>query len=124
MKYWRLSWPIRKTAIPSGLFTLALSDLKDACRKFAQCQLESDPRLLYLPGNHDRLVNKYSSLRVEVCKCLGIPPNQHNPAEPFPHEYQDLPYGVFARHGHEFDKFNYEGGTSFDRNRLSEGAHR
>lgn len=91
-----------------------LSGLKDACQKFPQCQLESDPRLLYLPGNHDRLVDKYSSLRVEVCKCLGIPPNQHNPAEPFPHEYQDLPYGVFARHGHEFDKFNYEGGTSFE----------
>ncbi len=87
--------------------------LKDRCQQFARCRLESDPRLFYIPGNHDRLVNKYSSLRVEVCKCLGIPLDQHNPAEPFPHEYEDLRYGVFARHGHEFDIFNYESGASY-----------
>ena len=90
-----------------------LNGLKEDCQKIAQCQLESAPRLFYLPGNHDRLANKYSSLRVEVCKCLGIPRTQHNPAEPFPHEYEDLPYGVFARHGHEFDIFNYESGASY-----------
>ncbi len=92
--------------------------LKDRCQQFVQCRLESAPRLFYIPGNHDRLINKYSSLRVEVCKCLGIPRQQHNPADPFPHVYgldtpDDLRYGVFARHGHEFDKFNYEGGNSF-----------
>lgn len=96
-----------------------MSGLKDECLKFAQCQLESAPRLFYIPGNHDRLVNKYSSLRVEVCKCLGIPRQQHNPADPFSRVYgldtpDDLRYGVFARHGHEFDKFNYEGGNFFD----------
>ncbi len=90
-----------------------MSSLKDVCQRLPQCQLESDPRLFYIPGNHDRLVNKYSSLRVEVCNCLGIPRNQHNPANPFPHEYEDLRYGVFARHGHEFDIFNYESGASY-----------
>jgi UDP-2,3-diacylglucosamine pyrophosphatase LpxH len=90
-----------------------VKSLKDRCQKFAQCRLESDPRLFYIPGNHDRLVNKYSSLRVEVCKCLGIPRNWHNPADPFPHVHEDLRYGVFARHGHEFDIFNYEGGASY-----------
>lgn len=96
-----------------------LKGLKDRCGRVAQCKLESEPRLIYIPGNHDRLVNKYSSLRVEVCKCLGIPRQWHNPANPFHHVYGldllgDRRYGVFARHGHEFDKFNYEGGDSFD----------
>lgn len=90
-----------------------VESLKDRCQKFAQCRLESTPRLFYIPGNHDRLVNKYSSLRVEVCKCLGIPREWHNPADPFPHVHEDLRYGVFARHGHEFDIFNYEGGSSY-----------
>jgi len=90
-----------------------VKSLRSRCEKFPQCQLESEPRLFYIPGNHDRLINKYSSLRVKVCKCLGIPLDQNDPA-PFPHEYKDLLYGVFARHGHEFDKFNYEGGESFE----------
>ena len=87
--------------------------LKDRCQQFIQCRLESDPRLFYIPGNHDRLVNKYSSLRGKVCDRLGIPLAWHNPANPFPHEYDDLRYGVFARHGHEFDIYNYESGTSY-----------
>jgi UDP-2,3-diacylglucosamine pyrophosphatase LpxH len=87
--------------------------LKDRCQQFDQCRLESEPRLFYIPGNHDRLVNKYSSLRSEVCKCLGIPREWHNPADPFLHDNEDLRYGVFARHGHEFDVFNYESGASF-----------
>jgi UDP-2,3-diacylglucosamine pyrophosphatase LpxH len=90
-----------------------VKNLKDRCQKFPQCKLESDPRLFYIPGNHDRLVNKYSSLRVKVCECLGIPKEWHNPASPFDHTYEDLRYGVFARHGHEFDIFNYEGGASY-----------
>jgi len=90
-----------------------VKSLKDRCQQFSQCRLESDPRLFYIPGNHDRLVNKYSSLRVKVCNCLGIPVAWHNPADPFLHEYADLRYGVFARHGHEFDIYNYESGASY-----------
>ena len=48
-----------------------------------------------------------------MCDCLGIPPAWHDPADLFPHTYEDLAYGVFARHGHEYDKFNYEGGTAY-----------
>jgi UDP-2,3-diacylglucosamine pyrophosphatase LpxH len=87
--------------------------LKDRCQQFDQCRLESEPRLFYIPGNHDRLVNQNDILRSEVCKCLGIPPEWHDPDEPFPHVYEDLRYGVFARHGHEFDILNYEGGASY-----------
>ncbi len=81
------------------------------------CNLSQPARLLYIPGNHDRLINKYSRLRVKVCDVLGIPREWHNPAYPFPRVYGesegDVAYGVFARHGHEHDKFNYEGGSSY-----------
>jgi UDP-2,3-diacylglucosamine pyrophosphatase LpxH len=83
-----------------------VADLKGKCR------LDAEARLFYVPGNHDRLCNRYSSLRQKVCDCLGIPSAWHDPADLFPHTYEDLSYGVFARHGHEYDKFNYEGGTA------------
>jgi UDP-2,3-diacylglucosamine pyrophosphatase LpxH len=75
--------------------------------------LESEPRLVYVPGNHDRLCNKYSILRQKVCQAFGITRQQHNPAHLFPHRFEEPRYGVFARHGHEFDKYNYEGGDSY-----------
>ena len=78
-----------------------------------KCNLATEPKLFYLPGNHDRLVNRYSSLRKKVCDCLGIPSVWHDPKNLFPNTYEDLEHGVFARHGHEYDKYNYEGGTSY-----------
>jgi UDP-2,3-diacylglucosamine pyrophosphatase LpxH len=78
-----------------------------------KCNLATEPKLFYLPGNHDRLVNRYSSLRKKVCDCLGITAACHDPRNPFPHTYNDPAYGVFARHGHEYDKYNYEGGTAY-----------
>jgi UDP-2,3-diacylglucosamine pyrophosphatase LpxH len=69
-----------------------------------------EPERIYIPGNHDRLCNKYKSLRKKVRKNLGIPSSD----TPFEHSFIDVDYGVFARHGHEFDKFNYEGGTSYN----------
>jgi UDP-2,3-diacylglucosamine pyrophosphatase LpxH len=79
----------------------------------AACNLAAAPRLFYLPGNHDRLVDRFPSLRKKVCDCLGLPPAWYNPQDPFAHSYEDLAYGVFARHGHEYDKFNYEGGNAY-----------
>ena len=78
-----------------------------------KCNLKSGATLLYLPGNHDRLCNRYASLRKKVCDTLGIPPSLHNPEDPFSYTFQEPAYGVFARHGHEYDKFSYEGGTSY-----------
>lgn len=71
--------------------------------------LPVEPERIYVPGNHDRLCNKYQSLREKVCQNLGIPVRY----TPFDHTYADVDYGVFARHGHEYDTFNYEGGNSF-----------
>jgi UDP-2,3-diacylglucosamine pyrophosphatase LpxH len=79
----------------------------------SRCGLETAVQLVYLPGNHDRLINRYSSLRKKVCDCLGISAAGHNPQDSFANVYKDLAYGVFARHGHEYDKYNYEGGTGY-----------
>lgn len=74
------------------------------------CNLTKDPELIYIPGNHDRLCNKYSSLRQKVCQTLGL---NHNSSEEFAHECRLPEYGVIARHGHEFDVLNYEGTGSY-----------
>ena len=65
---------------------------------------------LYFPGNHDRLVNQWDSLRTMVCDSLSL---TQSPNSEFPHFKTFEDYGVFARHGHEFDFYNYEGGGAF-----------
>lgn len=84
-------------------FDLLSGNLQD------EYSLPVEPERIYVPGNHDRLCNKYQSLRGKVRQCLGIP----SLVSPFDHFFQDVNYGVFARHGHEYDKFNYEGGISY-----------
>ncbi len=68
-----------------------------------------EPERIYLPGNHDRLCNKYPAMRKKIRDCLGIEASE----APFSHSFTDPDHGVFARHGHEYDKFNYEGGLSY-----------
>lgn len=89
------------------LIRTGLLDLKE------QCKLDFTPMLEYIPGNHDRLVNKpeYGKLRRRVRECLGL--GAADPEEQFLHHFFDPDYGVLARHGHEFDKYNYEGGSAF-----------
>jgi UDP-2,3-diacylglucosamine pyrophosphatase LpxH len=70
-----------------------------------------DLEVLYFPGNHDRLVNQWpDSLRKKVCNSLGL---NHDPKQEFLHFKPFEEYGVFARHGHEFDSYNYEGVYAF-----------
>ena len=85
-------------------FDLLKGDLK------IEFGLPVEPERIYIPGNHDRLCNKYQSLRDKVCHWLKIPPKG---ATPFEHYFENVDYGVFARHGHEYDKFNYEGSISY-----------
>lgn len=65
---------------------------------------------LYFPGNHDRLINRWDSLRKKVCDSLGL---SHDPQNEFLHFKPFTDYGAFARHGHEFDSYNYEGSQAF-----------
>jgi UDP-2,3-diacylglucosamine pyrophosphatase LpxH len=71
-------------------------------------------QIIYVPGNHDRLVNFYPSIRDTVTKVLGLTINDKT-VNGFPgnnwrfrNAFEDKEYGVFARHGHEFDELNYE----------------
>jgi len=67
------------------------------------------PKIVYIPGNHDRLCNLYPSLRKRSREVLGLPPSD----EPFDTTYVDVDHGVIARHGQEWDAFNFEGSEAF-----------
>lgn len=76
-------------------------------------------KVLYLPGNHDRLCNLYPSMRDEVKNILGL---DESPIETdsdgnwwFPYDYKDDEHGVYVRHGHQFDVWNYGGGHDLTR---------
>lgn len=75
-------------------------------------EFDTEPERIYIPGNHDRLCNKYESLRTIVRENLGI--KGKNTGEPFDYFYSDPKYSVLARHGNEFDEYNYEGGKDYD----------
>jgi len=68
--------------------------------------------LTYLPGNHDRLCNVYPRARRLVAEVLGL--QRKDPEAPFPTHFLDKTHDVFARHGHEFDPWNYEGKPPYD----------
>jgi UDP-2,3-diacylglucosamine pyrophosphatase LpxH len=81
-------------------------------------------KVVYVPGNHDRMCNLYPSVREELRSMLGltVEPStvQGDPAGEwwYLNDYLDEDHGVLARHGHQFDIWNYGGG-----NRLSREAH-
>jgi len=64
---------------------------------------------IYIPGNHDRLCFIIDDLKEKVIDILGL--EDSNP-ENFKHYFSSVKYGVYAVHGHSFDKFNYEGGPN------------
>jgi UDP-2,3-diacylglucosamine pyrophosphatase LpxH len=80
-------------------------------------------RRIYIPGNHDRLCNRYPSLQRRVCETLNV--THVAPGTPadlaairpdapfFAHELRDEDHQVFARHGQEWDPFNFEASESF-----------
>lgn len=90
-----------------GIIRDRLKQLKD------KCKLDYSPVLEFIPGNHDRLTNKpeYAALRNQVREHLGL--LQPTKDRLFRHLFFDGDYGVLARHGHEFDRYNYEGGSDY-----------
>ncbi len=75
-----------------------------------QFSLPVEPKRIFIPGNHDRLCNKFVSLRAKVRNELAL---DTDASIPFPSYIEDYDYGLFARHGHEYDEFNYEGSDKF-----------
>jgi UDP-2,3-diacylglucosamine pyrophosphatase LpxH len=71
----------------------------------------------YLMGNHDWLINRYDHTRLDIANFLGLPQPQWYSGNPFPEIFLFDDYGVLARHGDYYDRFNREG----DRNSSSLG---
>lgn len=63
-------------------------------------------KISYILGDHDWLLNRYDILREKVCKQLYL---SHNPVNKFPNFIRRDDYHVFARHGHEYDTYHFEG---------------
>lgn len=61
----------------------------------------------FLPGNHDRLYGVDDGLRQKIDAWLGVSPE---PMEGLAkHHFLRRDYGLLARHGHEYDVWNFEG---------------
>lgn len=77
--------------------------------------------LIYIVGNHDRLVNLYPSVRDELRKIMGLTITSTtingNPNHSWWYLYDFIApeYALYARHGHEYDPFNFA--DSRDRSR-------
>ena len=80
--------------------------------------------IIFIPGNHDRMCNLYPSLKTEIRKFLGVTlKSAGSPAIEgnadgewrYRNDFTDEAYGVYARHGHQYDRWNYGGNRQFDR---------
>ncbi|MGB0387760.1 MAG: hypothetical protein ACPGWR_23325 [Ardenticatenaceae bacterium] len=78
--------------------------------------------VIYVVGNHDRLCNLYPSVRDELRKILGLTVSPRTvdldyQAQQWWYRYDfiDEAYGVYARHGHQYDNINYNGGPDYTR---------
>lgn len=77
--------------------------------------------IIYVVGNHDRPINLYPSLRDELQKQLGLtvtPETVDGDIDGewwYKYAFEDEAYGVFVRHGHQFDIYNYNGTDAYTR---------
>jgi hypothetical protein len=70
-------------------------------------------RIIYIPGNHDRMANLYPSVKKALAQYLGLTVSpdtvEGDPRREwfFRAGYLDPEHGVLARHGHQFDDWNF-----------------
>jgi len=86
--------------------TFNLFSKKNLENRFKNTHVET----IYIPGNHDRLCWMIGELKEKVMELLDLNTNNANN---FKHSFFNIEHGVYATHGHIFDKFNYEGGPSY-----------
>lgn len=65
-------------------------------------------RRLYLPGNHDRLFLHDAGIRAQILGALGAQGASDGGEGHHPHRIEMPRYGLLARHGHEWDPWNFE----------------
>lgn len=63
-------------------------------------------RFRYIPGNHDRLINYYSSLRVKAAEFLSLDNPTQYETKVFETEFYFEEYSTFCRHGDIYDSIN------------------
>ncbi|MBW2029818.1 MAG: hypothetical protein JRH06_16240 [Deltaproteobacteria bacterium] len=86
-----------------------------------RCDRDLPVEIIYVPGNHDRLCNLYPSLRDAVGDALGVSRGPaHVDGDPeaewwYRYCFSDRDHGVHARHGHQFDIWNFGGGNDHGR---------
>lgn len=82
-------------------------------------EIDIPVEIIYVIGNHDRLCNLYPSVRDNLHKILGltISPNTVQGDVKgewrFLCDFMDEAHGVYARHGHQFDAWNYGGRNDY-----------
>jgi UDP-2,3-diacylglucosamine pyrophosphatase LpxH len=64
-----------------------------------------DVTFSYIIGNHDWLINRFPSARRKIANLVGL---SSPPEDRFPEYSVFNDYGVLARHGDYYDKFNYD----------------
>jgi UDP-2,3-diacylglucosamine pyrophosphatase LpxH len=77
-------------------------------KRFAGMKVET----IYIPGNHDRLCGMIGTLKEKVIELIGL--KRKSPLN-FQHSFTSVDHGVYALHGHCFDRYNYEGGPDHTR---------
>ena len=86
-----------------------------------RCGREIPVEIVYIPGNHDRLCNLYPSVRDAIRQVLGISVIEDTvDGDPggqwwYRSDYLDETHGVYARHGHQYDLWNFGGGNDHTR---------
>jgi len=75
-------------------------------------------KIIYVVGNHDRLINFIPEACYSIRKALG----QENPDPTrFDSEYICPELGIYAEHGHKVDSYNYETGCDEDPSKIPIG---
>ena len=84
----------------------AMGYLRQSQKEWAAQNVKVD--FTYLMGNHDWLINRYDSTRLDIANFIGMRHPQWYSANPFPEIFLFEDYRVLARHGDYYDRFNRE----------------
>jgi UDP-2,3-diacylglucosamine pyrophosphatase LpxH len=107
-------WDVRTYAETIVQAIIHHPDNIEAMNYLRQCQSAWADRgvkvdFTYLMGNHDWLINRYDTTRLDIAQFLGLPHPQWYEANPFPEIMLFDKYRVLARHGDYYDRVNHEG---------------
>lgn len=91
-----------------GTLTPAMESIRDAWRTPERYGFPVPVKFVYLPGNHDRLVNLSPTAARAIRELLGMGTDGAVATWRFPHRLVDPKHGVAIRHGHEYDGTNCE----------------